>query len=1107
MKLSASQLVILLIMSGVSYATETNAQKVLDKKITLEIRAKSMKDVLDKIEEQTHVRFAYKSSIGAIDDISIYVKNEKLGNVLDKILSPHRIGYELIEEQIIVIQLKDSSQDTGTLLPSGYLPEVPDEVITGTVTAASGDKLPGVNVLLKGTTMGTVTDVDGKFALAVSDANGILIFSYIGYINLEVAINGRSVVDVTLHEDVTKLDEVVVVGYGTQKKSDLTGSVVRANIETLSESPTTSIFEGLRGVVAGLDVGQTTQVGQEPSMLIRGKSTLAGSSSPLVVVDGVIFRGRINDINPADIASVDILKDVSAAAVYGSQATNGVILLTTKSGGGVKGKPVIAYSGYFSTSSPVKELRPPGAEGFYKKSEESDIFLSRTAESGYLEKNPAWQITNLFSVNEEGEAYQDGRTTDWYDVLTSDFMYSQNHNVSISNRVEKASYLVSIGYNKQKGYLQNENYDRLSGRINLTNYITDWLEVGVQTFIGVNDYSGATGAAVDRYIEPYATDKSADGVRYRTILAGQVNPYLQFERDNLNERLALFGNVYAKIDFPFLEGLSYKINFANNYQRSRLYDFKPYAVDFQGEATKEIRFNIDQQMDNILSFNRTFNHIHNVQVTLLYGAEEQRNEHTEAISQNFLNGVLGYNRLQVGSSEQQRANSGAWKEASLYSMFRLFYGFNDKYLFTGTVRRDGFSGLGKGNKFGVFPSVSFAWNMMEESFLNENVSVLDHLKLRVSYGTVGNRTIGRYQTLATVGGEYGFIDMSRAPLYTQSITSLESPNLRWEKKTGTNIGIDFGILKNRIAGSVDYYNSNTTDLFYRVDIPAISRYTEFPDNLGKLHNRGLEVTLSTINMVKSDFEWSTSFNYTRNRNELRELLGFDLDGDGVEDDLISEGLFIGRSIDAIYDYEIDGKWQLGDEIPAGQDVGAHKPVDQNNDGVIDPRDKKIIGYSSPAYSFAVNNNFNYKNWSFKIAVYSIQGGKNYYRGADNYAHFGVINSEIHFRYAFPAGLDYWTPENPNARYERPGIYTASGARGNLYGDRSFVRLQNVSLAYSLPKNLLQKSGLQNARIYISGRNLLTFTKWNGWDPETNQTITRNGLPVLKSYTIGLNVEI
>lgn len=1068
-------------------------------RLNIKLKDGTVTELMKVVEDQSEFVFLYKNEdLDLKKKVTVELENATIQQVLDAGFAGQQVGWDVYDRQIVIHKADKLS------LPGQAAQQ---RTVTGVVTDQSGQPLPGVTVVVTGTTTGTVTNNDGNFSLTLPDGAETLQFSFVGMKTQEIPIEGRTTFTVVMEEETIGIEEVVAVGYGTMKKSDLTGAVVRADIDALAESPGTSIIDGLRGNVAGLDVGQTVQAGEEPNMLIRGKSTLGGSNSPLVVVDGVIFRGSINDINPSDIESVDILKDASAAAVYGSQATNGVILLTTMKGVGTKGKPIISYSGYYSYNSPVRELSPPDVEGFYKQTEESIIFQSRTAESGYLEPNPNWQITNIFSVNEEGEAYRDGRTTNWYDVLTNNYMYTQDHNLSMANSTENTNYLISIGYNEQSGYLRNEGYDRLSSRINLTNNITGWLEIGVQSFMSLSDYSGATGNPNDRYIEPYATDKDANGVRYRTILAGQINPYLQFQRDDFNQRLNLFGNLYAKIDFPFVKGLSYKVNFANNYRRIRRYQYRSYAVDFQGEGEKEIIFNNDWSMDNILSFNRTFSNVHNLQVTLLYGAEKQQQDNTQAIGQSFVNGILGYNRLQVADSEKQQAISGAWEEASLYSMARIFYGYNDKYLLTGTVRRDGFSGFGKKNKFGIFPSLSIAWNVSEESFVSENVSWLDQLKLRASYGTVGNRTIGRYQTLATVGGSFGFIDMSRTPLYVQSITSLESPNLKWEQTTGINLGLDFGIFSQRVMGSIEYYNNNTTNLFYRVDIPAISRYTKFPDNLGKLHNHGLEISLTTMNIRKADFDWSSSFTFSRNRNELKELLGFDLDGDGKEDDLISEGLFIGKSIDAIYDYEIDGKWQLNDEIPPEQDVGAHKPVDQNGDGIIEPlKDKKIIGYTSPAYRFGMNNNFKYKNWTLKFFIYTIQGGKNHYLGPDNYFDFSFMNSEMHFRYIFPKDLDYWTPENPNGRYQRPNIYTASGTRGNLYGDRSFIRLENISLSYDLPPNLLKKTGLQKARIYLNGKNLLTLTKWNGWDPETNQTITRDGRPVMKSYTVGLNVE-
>ncbi|MEX0882842.1 MAG: TonB-dependent receptor [Cyclobacteriaceae bacterium] len=1067
--------------------------------VHLSLNEVKVEKAFKELEKVTEFKFVFSArEFRNSPLVSVESHGERLNDLLVSIASQSNLSFNQVGGNIHVKKLDRKT-------PIEMVVNL-DVSVSGTVKDSNGEPIPGVTVSVPGTTIGTVTDLEGKYSITVAE-DATLVFSFIGFESQRIAVGDQSIINVTLAEELSSLDEVVVVGYGTQRKSDLTGSVVNADLEVLADAPNTNFLEALKGTVPGLDIGQTVQSGEVPGMTIRGQTTLAGSNAPLVVVDGVIFRGSLNDINPSDIESIDILKDASAAAVYGSQATNGVILLTTSSGRGINGKPVISYSGSYSFNNPVRELPPPDAEGFYRQTEESMIFSSRTEESGYIEPNPDWEITNVFSVNEESEAYLDGRTTNWYSLLTNDFMYTQDHNLSMSNNTESTNYLVSLGYFEDTGYMQNERYDRLTGRINLDNSITDWLEIGLQSFMSISDYSGAQANTNDRYIEPYATDKDANGERYRTILAGVVNPFLQMERDDFDQSLYLFGNLYAKIDFPFLKGLSYKVNFANNYKRLRHYQYKSYAVDFQGEGEKEASFRYDWAVDNILSFNRRFNDIHNVQATFVYGVEQLQEDFIRGVGQNFVNGILGYHSLQVADSDRQQAISGAWDESTLYTMSRVFYGFKDKYLITGTLRRDGYSGFGKENKIGLFPSLALAWNVSEESFIMENVNWLSQLKLRASYGTVGNRTIGRYQTLAKVEGGYNFINMSGTPLYTQSITSLESPNLKWEKTTGVNFGIDFGIFSQRLIGSIEYYNNNTTDLFYRVDIPAISRYTEFPDNLGKLHNNGLEMSITSTNLKKPETEWVSTLNFSRNRNELRELLGFDLDGDGKEDDLISQGLFIGESIDAIFDYEINGKWQLGEEILPGFDVGAHKPVDQNGDGIIDPlNDKKIIGYSSPNYSLGINNTIRHKNWTLKFFIHSIQGGKNYYLGADNYLSFAIQNSEMNLRYIFPEGVDYWTPENPNGRYQRPGIYTASGTRGQLYGNRSFIRLQNVSFSYNLPGNLLNRAGLQNARIFINGINLLTLTKWNGWDPETNQTITRAGRPVMKSYTIGLNLE-
>lgn len=1055
-------------------------------------------ELLQLIEKQTEFRFAYsRSSLDPNEKVTIDVENENLEQILGTILDKNQLTYKIFDRYIVISDKSSTRENNNMQQPLK---------ISGRVTDSSGSPLPGVTVAIKGTTQGTITDSGGNYALPNVSGDGTLVFSFVGMKTQEIAVSGKATVNVAMAEEMIGLEEVVAIGYGTMKKSDLTGSVVRADIESFRESPNVSVIQSLHGSVAGLNVGQITSAGEEPDILIRGKSSISGELAPLIVVDNIIFRGNLIDLNPNDIESIDILKDASSAAIYGSQASNGVILITTKRSGGIKGKPTFNYSGYYSFQGPTKELRPGSPENFMKKTEESDIFNSRTAESGYLERNPTWDPTSNFKTTEEIAAYNQGRSTDWYSLLTNDNMYIQSHNLSLANKTKYNNYLISLGYTEQIGYMMNDDYSRINARINVDNNITNWLQISIQSFMTSSDYSGQDINPSYRYFSPYATvyDENDELVLFPN--GSNVNPIIQAEADHFDKRLNFFGNISMNIDVPFVKGLSYKINFANNYRTRREYYFRSYENNFEGEGSKTETIGYDWSTDNILSFKHTFNNIHKLDVTLVYGVEKRKESYTQAVASVFTLMELGYNRLQAGSAELQQALSGAWEESSLYTMGRIFYGFKNKYLLTGTIRRDGFSGFSKNNKFGLFPSMSVAWVASEEPFIKERLSGLDQFKLRLSYGANGNRTISRYQTLARVSGGYNYITADGTPVYSQAIGSLASPNLKWETTTGINVGIDFGILNQRILGSVDYYNNNTTNLLYEVDLPGISRYQTFPDNLGKLHNHGLEFSLTSMNIKRPNFEWNSTFVFSRNRNELKELLGFDNDGDGIEDDLISEGLFIGESIDAIYTYKIDGKWQLGDDIPTGYDLGSNKVVDMTGEGEIDTDDKTIIGYSEPSYRFSINNSLRYKNWTFKFFINSVQGGKNYYLGEDDLLDFAIMNDLSHFNFNFPSGLDYWTPENPDARYQKPNINVSGGIAGTRYIQRNFVRLQDVSLSYDLPKTLINKFRVQNCKVYLSGKNLVTLTKWPGWDPETGVKITRGGLPVVKSYTIGVNIE-
>ena len=1071
----------------------------LNAPISIKLKDGKIGDLWDAIESRSGFKFVYdKSILGYGAFFNLEEENTSLYHLLQKISGESDLRFKQVNGNINV-KLVERGQDKVPLKKI-------DVTVSGTVLDQNENPIPGATVSVPDTGIGTATDLDGKYTLSVPEGS-TLVFSFIGFETQRIEVGDQSVINVTLSEDMASLDEVVVVGYGVQNKSDLTGSVVRADIEAFRESPNVSIMQSLQGSVAGLNVGQVNRAGGEPDLQIRGRTSLSGEQSPLIVLDGVIYRGNINDINPNDIASVDVLKDASAAAIYGSQASNGVIIFTTKTGREL-GKPIINYSNSFTFQSPIKEFRTGTADDFLIKTEESDLYNSRTEESGYLNRNPNWEPSSNFKTNDEITAYNQGRSDNWYEMMTNDNPYIQNHNLSLANSSEWSNYYISLGYTDQTGHLVNEGYKRINARVNLDAQVTEWLTFGLQSTVTKSDYLGLTPGLGHRYLSPFATAHGENGELIQITGGNTINPLIQLGSDFVDGRLSLFGNFYTEIDFPFLEGLSYKGNYLNNYMSNSNYYFRNYESNFQGGGAKMHQINYNWSSDHILSFKRTFNDIHNLFLTLVYGAESRQSEFTEAASSIFSNPVLGYNNLQSGSADQQRTNTGAWGETSLYQMARLYYGFNHKYLFTGTIRRDGFSGFGQDNKFGLFPSVSLAWVASEESFLsNDNFDWLNNLKLRVSYGSNGNRTIGRYQTLATVSGGFNYIKADGTPVYSQAIDKLASPNLKWETTTGINLGVDFQIINNRISGSIDYYNNETTDLLYQVDIPGISGFETFPDNLGRIHNQGMDIEISTFNIRKKDLNWETSFVFSRNRNELRELLGFDIDGDGKEDDLISEGLFIGEPLDALFTYKIDGLWQVGDELPAHSDLGAYKVVDVNGDGAIDPNDRTVIGYGEPDYRFSINNMVSYKNWTLRFFLNSIQGGKNRYLSEDNINSWQIINQENHFNLHFPNDLNYWTPENPQARYQRPNLNISSGLAGTRYTPRNFVRLQDISLAYTVPSEVLKKIQVRSLKVFVSGKNLATWTRWPGWDPETGQNINRTGVPVMKGYSVGINLSL
>ena len=1086
------------------FATNNYAQT---KKLTLSMDKATIAEVLQAVEDQSEFKFFYNNQlVDVTKNVDVEIRRKKIWDVLDHVLPDAGITYRVVGKQIALFQ-----QAPGSEKPAIQQQPV---TITGKVTDEDGNTLPGVNIVIKGTLTGAITNADGNYSIEVDDPNATLVFSFIGYRTQEVEISGRAVIDITFAGEAIGLEEVIAIGYGTVQKGDLTGSVIKVDLTTLEDSPNVSILQTMHGTVAGLNVGMATKAGSSPSVSIRGINTISGSNSPLIVLDGVIFRAGLNSIDPNSIESVRILKDASSAAIYGSESANGVILITSKMPKKFT-KPIIEYRTNFSFQDFTnKDIRPNNREQYIKQVEHSKLMTSRLPPD-YLEPNPNFDPTIHFADPKYIEGYLDGTDTDWYDLLTRDFPMIQNHSLSVRGKSELATYFLSFNYINQKNLIKNDSYSRYNIRFNIETDITDWLKIGTRSYINLDDVSGHDILFnFAGFSPPLAKAYHENGEIFLQPLKGDViNPLALLDIPQLQKFNNIMGNFYADIDIPFIEGLSYKARYSNNILSGRNFQFNPYQNNFTGYAYKNNETQDIMSFDNIITYKRDFG-LHGINATFVYGVEKCEYESTSSAAQRFEEQTLGYNFLSAGQSDLNITNSFAWKESSLFSMGRLVYKFKDRYILTGTLRRDGFSGFGQNHKFGVFPSTAFAWRMNKESFMN-NISWIGLLKLRLSYGANGNRTLSRYQTLGKlttenpIGGSGGYLYGDGAPPEkTIALQTMGNEDLKWETTNSLNFGIDFSLLDNRLYGNIDYYNSQTKDLLYNISIPLINGVqTTVPANIGELENIGQEFILTGVPVRTSDFEWSIAFNFSRNRNKVSSILGIDADDDGKEDDLIADKIFIGKPLGVLYDYNILGIWQIEDynegRIPSGFTFGNYKFEDINEDDELKADDdRKILGYTAPSYRFGIQNIFYYKkNWSLKIFINAVQGGKDYYKQMQNPCIYQTGWTETNaFQY------DYWLPENPDAKF------VSINDRSRLFNvgpieSRSFIRLKEVALSYNLPTAWLNKIKFKKAKVFVSGTNLLTLTDWSGWDPETGQGLGwLSGYPVSRSYNFGFNVE-
>ncbi|MBN2817757.1 MAG: TonB-dependent receptor [Bacteroidales bacterium] len=1021
--------------------------------------------------------------------VNIDVENQHIDQVLTKLFDQSDVSFVIKNRQIILTNLKGNTSTS----------QQQQQTVSGQVTDSSGQPLPGVTVLTKGTTNGTITDVDGNYNLNNVPPDGVLVFSFVGMKMQEIAVAGQNRINLVMEEDAIGIEEVVAIGYGAMKKSDLTGAIISANVEDFKRSPNTNAVQILQGTVPGLNIGQVTSAGATPSISIRGTNTLSGNSNVLIVLDGIIYNSSLSSINPNDIESVDVLKDASATAVYGAQAANGVILITTKKG--TAGKTEISFSSSYTLQEPTKNLRPMDREKYLSFVRE---FYYDKAYTGpdYTAANPAFDLASYLPDEVMRDSEQSDRISpnnyDWWGAGTRTGSILENK-LSVSGGNSAASYLLSFGNTKQENYILNDDFKRNSIRINIDANPTSWLKLGIQSFGSFVNMDGAEPnvwslRTQSPLISPYDEEGNIKPYPFNTL---DTNPFMGSSVDDKERHNYFFANIYSEVQLP-LKGLTYRFNFGNNYRLDQHFYASMYGAGLTGYAYKHHSTYYDYTFDNILSYNRNFGK-HDVSATLVYGMVERKYDYTDSNADGFSRMTLGYNSLELGTN--QYADSDAWEEALLYQMFRANYKFKNRYLITATLRRDGFSGFAENNKTALFPSIALGWVLSDEEFMN--VSWLNYLKIRGGYGISGNQT-SRYKSLAMVTTQAGYVfGDGGSTLISQKLASMQNSDLIWEKTKGLNAGFDFGFLNNRLNGSLEVYQTTTHDLLYDVAIPTITGYSSISSNVGEIQNTGIEFMITSRNIKKDNFEWTTTFNISSNSNKIKTLLGTDGDGDGVEDDLVSSNLFIGEPISAVYSYIIDGIYQVDDEdIPAGYNPGNYKIRDVTGEGSITTDDRVILGKADPAYRFGIMNKFRFHNFSLNFFINSVQGGKNGYLSSNSMALYRNDNN-LRWNLISEQAEDLWSPNNRNATYSRS--VTAGAIVPTRYQDRSFIRLQDITLSYTLPGSLLKPYGIKDLSLYLNGKNLITLTDWKGWDPEANSDY--GGRPVMKSFSIGLNVTL
>lgn len=948
-------------------------------------------------------------------------------------------------------------------------------VISGKVTDDYGESIPGVNVVEKGTTNGVITNLDGAYSLNVGSDESVLVFSFVGMEEQELPVVGRSQINVVMQTSFIGMDEVVVVGYGVQKKSDVISSVVSVNADRANKVPTTDIGEMLRGKATGVYVtlGDAAP-GSSSNILIRGSRSLTAGNAPIVIADGVPVGG-INDINPNDIESIEILKDAAAQAIYGARASNGVILITTKRA--KEGVTTIDYNGYYGLQTVKRNFDMYSGEEFAQ--------LKR--EAYRADNNNTYLPDQAIFTNIEQEILANGEFIDWEKEILR-VAATQNHNLSISSGNEKTRIYTGFNFSNREGVVPGTDFERGTIRLNADQTVNDWLKVGVNTSwqLSKNNNPG-TGETLLRSIttSPLGKIYNDDGTYriYPTGVQESVNPLLDIAEvsNTRNDRNDIM-NVFVDIA-PF-KGFNYRANASrrswnrktSNYATSE--SLLGYRRGGMGNASIRFEDEVEWQIENIFNYN-TIIGAHSIGATFVQSASEKKYTSFRNEGSNIPNDLLGV--YGIPSAERNLPTVGANSRALISFVGRIQYDYNGKYYITASARSDGSTVFGDNNKWAYFPAVALGWNMYRESFM-ESLDFVTNLKLRASYGSVGNEAIAPYQSLSTADQrDMIFDDVKRIGYVPGSF--LPNPDLKWETSTTLNTALDFGFFRNRLSGTFEYYNTRTTDLLAQLSLKADIGYSRMLRNIGEVENQGVELGINGVIVDNHDWTVSAGFSFSKNNNKIISLYG-EKDEDGNEIDDKANRWFIGHSKSVFYQYLPDGIWQEGEDI-----VNSHMPtaepgdvkiLDANGDGLLTDEDRQIVD-RDPKWFGAFNFEVKYRGLDLSADVVTVQGVTRNNEFLYDYSKGGSLRGVLN-----GVKVDYWTPENPTGNWPRP-----KEANDRTYiwtlglQDASYVRLQTLTLGYTLPKSVLSRLRIENLRVYCTGHNLLTLTDFQSYSPEKN----------------------